>query len=550
MERVLWTLLRWSAVASLRASILAVLVFLLSVIGRRWLRPGWTYALWLLVFLQLALPRVPASPLSIYNFLPPPASMGVLAPVETAVIGEGAPVIPVVAPDTHTSTSAPSGSATATASMSAVASSAVAKTSQRVPSLPAWQLVLASLWLAGIVFFTGGMVTEERRLRRKLRRATPVTNPRVLGVWNECLEEITDQRHPSLCEVDGLRSPVLFGVRRPQVLLPVGLAEQLTEQELRHIFVHELVHHRRWDLAVNWAASTLEALHWFNPLVWWSFSQMTDAQELACDAATVGRVAQRTASEYGRTLLRVLELTGAEDPRTPSIAGIARKGSLNRRRIQVINMLRKPQGTMAKVGAVIAAVTVVLAAGCGSVTGPKDGPAAVTHSESAQSVSTASSTAASPATPSSSTGTTSSSTSTTTHPAFAGTAYRSQGCISSAKVPAPVLHPSAASVVDCWKGALNGHDFTLVIWDKYQSQGYTYSSGTKTESYPVGNIEVYGFTGDYACYVQGAVNGGVINLTNGKSASDDPSNASTWSGCDRNPTKGVTGLPTTYPLRP
>lgn len=680
----LWSLLRWSAVSSLRATALAVVVSLVAAIGRRSLRPGWIYALWLLVFLQLALPRVPANPINAYSVLPQPASVSALAWVDQAIVGEGATPLPGTASETRANTPSPSGSTKGTSGVSGVKPDG--------PALPAWQLMLVSLWLAGVAFLTGRVTVGERRLRRKLRRALPVTDPRVLSVWNERLEEVGRTRRPSLVETDSIPGPALVGVIRPRVLLPTGMAAQLTDQELRHVFAHELVHNQRWDLAASWAAVSLEILHWFNPLVWWSSAQMTEAQELACDAAAVGRGAWRAATEYGHTLIRVMELARAPDPRLPGVAGMTRHGSLNRKRIQMIRGLRKPEGTSAKVLAVISVLIVSTAAGCASATGPTVGsttqPNAVASSSTssgaavdvkntaygysvpipagwhasgydglpthrtaelimtpptainedimivvckrgtacpnpnqgsgfqmvskttasngilvggfaasryAETWSTGSgtrvwrqehtivsragftydismdllmgvttppmayttvlhgwhwlsSTAGSRTTRSSSAETTGSSPS--THPAFAGTAYRSQSCISSAKVPPPVLHPSAASVVDCWKGTLDGHDFTLIIWDKYQSQGYTYSSRTKTKSYPVGNIQVYSFSGDYACYVQGAVNGGVINLTNGQSASDGTSNTSEWSGCDRNPTKGVTGLPTSYPLRP
>lgn len=376
MLHVLWAMLRWAAASSLRATVLAVLVFLVSLVGRRWLRPGWTYALWLLVFLQLALPRVPAIPLNMYSLLPSSASVGALAPIEQAVVGPGLHATPLVASGTHTSSSAPVGPRTGAGVSSPTTPSTTGATTKTAPTspLPGWQLALVSLWLAGIVFFMGKVAVGERRLRRKLRLAQPVTDPRVLSLWNECVEASGQKRRPGLAETDSIVSPALLGVIRPRVLLPIGMTAQLADQELRHVFTHELVHHRRLDIAVSWAATALELLHWFNPLVWWGFGQMTDAQELACDAVTVGRIARRTATEYGQTIIHLLELTRGQDPRVPSAAGITRKGSLNRRRIHLIKMLRTPQGAMAKVAAVACALTVALAAGCGSLTGPRADP--------------------------------------------------------------------------------------------------------------------------------------------------------------------------------
>ena len=114
----------------------------------------------------------------------------------------------------------------------------------------------------------------------------------------------------------------------------------------------------------------MEVLHWFNPLVWWSVGQIARAQELGCDTETVARAARRKATECRHTLIRLLGMTRVENLRTPSGAGIPRPVPVNRRRIELSAMLCRPQGAMGKVAAVVSALTVVLATGCASVTGP------------------------------------------------------------------------------------------------------------------------------------------------------------------------------------
>ena len=375
----LWDLLRWSAISSLRASVLALIVLLITTVGQRWLRPGWTYALWLLVFLALALPRVPASPLSIYNLLPAPASAGILAPVEQAVAG-GAQASPVAATPSATGSAAePTASAASETGVATTGTSPV-PTKAPMPHFPLWETVLIAVWLLGIAFFGARLWVAEWRFRGKLRRAAPVTDPRVLQVWGEALGA-HEKRRSALWQVDGIRSPVLFGVFRPRVLLPVGLADHLSDQELRHVLVHELVHQRRRDLLVNWAATMLEALHWFNPVVWWSFRRMTDAQEFACDAATVGRLAAASATDYGHTLVRVLELTRAQDPHMPSVAGIMRQGSLSRRRIQMISLFKKPRARWSA----LTGVAVVVAVGALALSLAHPSPSAASSPGSAPS---------------------------------------------------------------------------------------------------------------------------------------------------------------------
>jgi beta-lactamase regulating signal transducer with metallopeptidase domain len=63
--------------------------------------------------------------------------------------------------------------------------------------------------------------------------------------------------------------PGVFGIRRPVLLLPSGIADRLTSPQLRAILTHELSHIRRRDNLATAIHMGLEALFWFHPLVWW-----------------------------------------------------------------------------------------------------------------------------------------------------------------------------------------------------------------------------------------------------------------------------------------
>ena len=47
-------------------------------------------------------------------------------------------------------------------------------------------------------------------------------------------------------------------------------------EELRYVILHELLHLRRMDVAVSWALSAVQTLHWFNPLVWFAASRIKE----------------------------------------------------------------------------------------------------------------------------------------------------------------------------------------------------------------------------------------------------------------------------------
>ena len=56
--------------ASWQASVLALLVCIVQLTFGRRIPPRWRHTMWLLVFVRLALPVVPSSPLSVFNLTP------------------------------------------------------------------------------------------------------------------------------------------------------------------------------------------------------------------------------------------------------------------------------------------------------------------------------------------------------------------------------------------------------------------------------------------------------------------------------------------------
>ena len=63
--------------------------------------------------------------------------------------------------------------------------------------------------------------------------------------------------------------PGVFGIFRPVLWLPAGIADRLDGAELEAVLAHELCHIRRRDNLFSALHMLVEALFWFHPLVWW-----------------------------------------------------------------------------------------------------------------------------------------------------------------------------------------------------------------------------------------------------------------------------------------
>jgi len=123
----------------------------------------------------------------------------------------------------------------------------------------------------------------------------------------EVCAEVHCRRPPQVIVSAHLRCPLVAGLFKPRIYLPVQRGRAFSDRSLRFIFLHELGHLSRGDLWINFVAALLRALHWFNPFVWFATRRLRAAAELSGDAWVLHRLHPEDARPYGQTLLDLLE---------------------------------------------------------------------------------------------------------------------------------------------------------------------------------------------------------------------------------------------------
>ncbi|MDR2650262.1 MAG: LCP family protein [Clostridiales bacterium] len=99
---------------------------------------------------------------------------------------------------------------------------------------------------------------------------------------------------------DKIRTPFVFGILRPRIYIPAGIH---TRDQMNYIIKHELAHIQRFDSALSLLAFAALSIHWFNPIIWLSYSLMRKDMEMACDEAVLKRSGEDIRCDYSQTLL-------------------------------------------------------------------------------------------------------------------------------------------------------------------------------------------------------------------------------------------------------
>ena len=188
--------------------------------------------------------------------------------------------------------------------------------------MSSWFSFFMLAWLIGVFFLFTYIYVSNKRLAGKVNSANLITDQRILKVFDECKKSMRIRTKVSLIKTDVVNSPTLYGGIHPRLLLPDKTIHTFTDNELKYIFFHELAHFKRKDIIVNWLMTGLLILHWFNPILWYAYYRMREDQEMACDAFALSYIDPNKATEYGHTIIKLLE-TYSRPLFTPGVANFS-----------------------------------------------------------------------------------------------------------------------------------------------------------------------------------------------------------------------------------
>ncbi|HLK69488.1 MAG TPA: TIGR03435 family protein [Bryobacteraceae bacterium] len=203
-------------------------------------------------------------------------------------------------------------------------------------------LILSVAWAVGFAGIACAWWIRWRRITAVIRAGSPIE----LGLPVPAISS------------SSFLEPGVFGIFRPVLLLPEGIFDHLTPEQMKSVLAHELCHVRHRDNLVAVIQMFVETVIWFHPLVWWIGNRIFQERERACDEEVL-RLGIRP-GVYAQGILKVCELY--LDSPFECIAGIAGGAYLRTRIDSILKYEAVVKLNLAKTFALIVAGIAAIAA--------------------------------------------------------------------------------------------------------------------------------------------------------------------------------------------
>lgn len=166
--------------------------------------------------------------------------------------------------------------------------------------------ILPFVWLCGFIFAVVSHMVIYIYFIKDLKKSSKLKYERLEKILKNCKSQLNINKNIQVIVHDTISSPSLVGMCKVNIILPSNLIN-LSEEELTHIFLHELCHYKNKDNYIDNLLGVLQCVHWFNPLIYYYFKKMRNDMEIACDERVLSVLNEDEHNKYAITMLNVLE---------------------------------------------------------------------------------------------------------------------------------------------------------------------------------------------------------------------------------------------------
>lgn len=251
---------RWVFFASVKASLVIALVFVIRFFIREHLPAKWYYALWLLVIFRLLLPIEIPTPVSIFN-LTQENKNPYVNPID---FQEQNTELKYQEPRVNQQNRQNS------RNLSAIPVEEITPQFDNTFLAAAfnspehsWSFfeIFSIFWIIGSSIWAIYAIYTNTRLQKKINSAHRLLDSRLVILLEKCKNKLNISRPVTLYSIDEVKTAFWQGLFKPRIYFPAHMVQKFTNRELEHIFLHELAHYR-----MNWIVFIMQnqntSLYW------------------------------------------------------------------------------------------------------------------------------------------------------------------------------------------------------------------------------------------------------------------------------------------------
>lgn len=199
-----------------------------------------------------------------------------------------------------------------------------------------WPVLLITSWTAMSLLLL--MVSSVRILHfhRLFCGTSRFQQSLTSGICRDIARRLQLKRTPDLFVTTANVAPfVWWRAGRAIVVVSDNALQNLTAQDLRFVLTHEMAHIKRKDHWFRWLEWLAVIGFWWNPVMWWTRTQLRVSEEIACDELVLTTTRSKV-RPYANSLLNVAELLTKSAIRPPSVASAINGGGTLEKRLKTM----------------------------------------------------------------------------------------------------------------------------------------------------------------------------------------------------------------------
>ena len=171
-------------------------------------------------------------------------------------------------------------------------------------SIAVWQICLA-VWILGAVFLGFCKIKDYKRSLRLFRVLPEIPRNSLAAIWEEdFLKQYPEIQELKFVKFNHTVSPFLAGLRQPVIVMP---DRKFTDQELRCIVGHEVLHYRSHDIFWKIFTEVLCTIFWWNPVFRFMKKRLFHMIEIKNDRKLTEKMTSKEKSDYLDCLLEIVK---------------------------------------------------------------------------------------------------------------------------------------------------------------------------------------------------------------------------------------------------